>query len=298
MNFNTTQKLLISILLIGLQNAQADTAYQFTSAPISLERGHDDATGDNTVLTNNFVPNPITPGVPFLLNGMSAVGNTLSSASLTFANALAPNSTTQIHDESGGFSLFGAITGGLTAYSSSFGGITSNLNLYQVGAGANDILYSDYTTLDGSVKTDSNGKIVDWNLNFQEYTPQGGIGFFDLNTSTNTLTLGVTDNPTSLMLSGSQGPTIPINISKIVDLNGYIQNPPIQNNYSGHDFGTLDFGLGPEDAYTASAGSFSSTQTVSEPSSLLLMLATLLSWKVIALFARKWDKWTDTNVSP
>ena len=102
--------LVITGTLIGSLSAQASTTYNFISAPVYL--GELQNSGQNEVQTNpGLLQSPNSP----LTSPPIYIGSPIT-AYLSFTSPLAPNSTTPIHLESGGFNLLGPTKGGLEGY--------------------------------------------------------------------------------------------------------------------------------------------------------------------------------------
>ncbi len=172
------KKLLIATTLsVTTLPAYAAVVYNFTSAPFGVG-----------VINGNEATD--TPGARLPLNvSPYNIGDTRG-ASLSFANPLSANSTTRISAENGGYDLIGTSnSGGLESYSASSDRgipITSDISEYTSGSIPNIIILTRYSSVEGEVTTDANGKISAWNLLFSLYDNPGGG--YELDTSANTLT--------------------------------------------------------------------------------------------------------------
>ena len=260
--------LVITGTLIGSFSAQASTTYQFSSTPVYV--GEIQNTGRNEVQTT---PGPLPGGPPVFIGGAPLT------ASLSFASPLAPNSTTPIHLESGGFNLLGQTKGGLEGYSAGVVSeypITSDINQYLRGSFNNIFDYIRYSAVDGLVITDATGRISDWNLNFTLYDNGNGEGItLDQSTNPPTIVNGFSFL-TDAVLSISSNPAIPITFSNVVALNG----EPHTGSYSfnGADTVFADHGDLQYRYYTAQPGSI---VLVPEPETWAMMMVglSLLGWR-------------------
>jgi hypothetical protein len=212
---------------------------------------------------------------PNLGPGPSVIGLS-QTASLTFTSALAPNTTTFIHAESGGYEFLGSTKGGLDAYNAaSFIAITSDINQYVFGSAGGNILIQRYSALDGNVTTDANGNISAWILQFKLFDNPFSGGGFIIDTVNKTIDSqpGIID----AVLDISSNPASSATISNIVALNGVADT----NNYIFNGADTLfdDPGSFQERYYTTQPGSFVPVNPVPEPSVLGLLIISLYKWR-------------------
>jgi hypothetical protein len=138
----------------------ANVVYQYAEVAPTVSQLSDDSGSVEVATNGSFFP----------------IGISGWSASLTFASALAPNSTFDLHSESGDFGLLGAAQGGVLHYSG-IGlplGIVDDINAYALGPAVDGVLnINNYSALNGSVTTDAAGNISAWRLTYTLYDNLG-----------------------------------------------------------------------------------------------------------------------------
>lgn len=269
--------ILTGALLLTVNLAQAATTYNFTSAPFTTYLIGSEAY--DTSGTNAF-----------------ALGDTINT-SLTFTTELAPNTTTLFHAESGshqyGFDFFETPdTGGLENYfaqsifSSSIN-MTSDIFYYATGPEVGGTLHIQfYSTVSGEVTTDSNGNISDWDLTYQLFGGDSSAGFVWVGEESENPGLPSPDNQNKGFLHIKSDFPVENTFTPIA-----INN---EGNTAGEEFTYLQgdeaFGhAGIQYLYTSEKGSFApvNTNTVPEPTSLMLLLFAGLSWLPIKHLKQK-----------
>ena len=266
--------LVLTGTLLGSLSAQASTTYNFISAPVYL--GELQNSGQNEIQTNPGLlqsPNSPLPSPPIY------IGSPITSY-LSFTSPLAPNSTTPIHLESGGFNLLGATKGGLEAYwaGGSIVPISNDINQYAAGSSADAVKYDHYSALDGQVTTDASGNISAWALN---YTLYGGDSstFLTVDKSTNLPTPPnvFPFSQQDATVSISSNPASPVTFSNVVALNGEPHTGDFS--FNGADTAFVDQGSVQFRYYTQEAGTF--LPVVPEPETWAMMLVglSLLGWR-------------------
>ena len=266
--------LVITGTLIGSLSAQASTTYNFISAPVYL--GELQNSGQNEVQTNPGLlqsPNSSLTSPPIY------IGSPIT-AYLSFTSPLAPNSTTPIHLESGGFNLLGPTKGGLEGYwaGGSMVPISNDINNYVAGSSVDTVKYDHYSAVDGQVTTDANGKISAWTLG---YTLYGGDSstFLTVDKSTNLPTPPnvFPFSQQDATVSISSNPASPVTLSNVVALNG----EPHTGNFSfnGSDTAFVDQGSVQFRYYTQEAGTFVSAVPEPETWAMMLIGLSLLGWR-------------------
>jgi hypothetical protein len=268
----------LAILILSASfAARANVIYQYTSAPAGVSQ---DLENGRTVVATD--PNLIdgTFGAPF--------GGRWT-ASLTFASALVPNSTTPLHAESGDLGLTGiSAKGGVLHYLGT--GLGNNLKIVDDiseygpdGPLAGTLLILNYSELGGNVTTDAAGNISAWDLSYtlHRVTAPGGqvnfgglvwvgpdpkpVGFEDPSLSNVEMLLGLS--------SASSLRTIFAD-----NLNNVEKVPALQNDFTVYDDAFWDRGISQVHFFTEGAGSFTTIQQAPSPGTLALLAAAALAW--------------------
>jgi hypothetical protein len=273
---NTCRTFLVIIgTLIGSLSVHASTTYNFTSAPVYL--GELLNSGQNEVQTApGLLQSPNSP----LTSPPIYIGSPIT-AYLSFTSPLAPNSTTPIHLESGGFNLLGPTKGGLDGYwaGGSIVPISNDINQYVAGSSVDTVKYDHYSAVDGQVTTDASGKISAWTL---DYTLYGGDSstFLTIDKSTNLPTPPnvFPFSQEDATVSISSNPASPVTFSNVVALNGEPHTGDLT--FNGADTAFVDQGSVQFRYYTQEAGTF--LPVVPEPETWAMMLIglSLLGWRV------------------
>ncbi|PTR13634.1 putative secreted protein with PEP-CTERM sorting signal [Nitrosospira sp. Nsp2] len=275
---NTCRTFLVIVgTLIGSLSAQASTTYNFTSAPVYL--GELQNSGKNEVQTTpGLLQSPNSP----LTSPPIYIGSPIT-AYLSFTSPLAPNSTTPIHLESGGFNLLGATKGGVEGYwaGGSIVPISNDINNYVAGSSADAVKYDHYSAVDGQVTTDASGQISAWTLN---YTLYGGDSstFLTVDKSTNLPTPPnvFPFSQEDATVSISSNPASSVSLPNVVTFDGQPYSGSFT--FNGADTAFIDQGSVQFRYYTQEAGTFLPVlPAVPEPETWAMMLAglSLLGWR-------------------
>jgi hypothetical protein len=265
---------LATLILGNSIAAHANVIYQYTSALTTVSQ---DLNNPETIVATDRSLIDGTFGAPF---------SGRWTASLTFASALAPSSTTALHAESGRLGLGQAETGGVLHYLGTGLGndlkIVDDIYEYKVGdplEGTLDIL--NYSELHGNVTTDAAGNISAWNLSYMLHRVNDGFGgrvwvgpdqkpdgFPDPSLSNLEMGLFLSSEPFEK------------SISEIDFLNGVFQSPPTAiPAFDAYDDAFWDRN-GPTQVhfFTGERGSFTTIQQAPIPGTLALLVAATLAW--------------------